>query len=521
MTRRPPLLALATLLAALAVTAAPAAGSSTQESTFQDDNRLIYAPPERVRATLDELASLGVDRLRITVVWAAVAPNPRSRARPRFDAADPDAYPPGAWDRYEVVTREARARGMDVSFNLTAPAPLWATGRPPREDVAETFEPSPQEFGAFAAAAGRRFDGAAGRTRVSHWSIWNEPNQSGWLTPQFADAGGGRFADAAPRLYRGLLDAAYGALHATGHGRDTILIGETAPKGDASRGVKRRMKALVFVRGLYCIDAQGRPLTGRLAADLACDPPDRFRARHPGLFDATGFAHHPYELLLDPSTRQSDPDFVTLSSLGRLTKTLDAAFSLYGVARRLPLHLTEYGYQTDPPDELSGVPYARQAAYLNESEYLAWRDARVQTLAQFLLFDDGDPIGTTFQSGLRTFSGQAKPALDAYRLPVWVARPTVRRGAALRVWGMLRSAPNGRPAGAVLQLRSGRSAEWRTVRQVRTTNPRGYFTTSFRLRSSGRVRVAYAQPGGDTALSREVAVRAKPQPRKRKRRGRR
>ncbi len=520
MTRRPPLLALAALMAALALAlpAGPAAASSTQESTFQDDNHLIYAPPERVRATLDELASLGVDRLRITVVWAAVAPDPKSRARPRFDAADPDAYPPGAWDRYEVVTREARARGMDVSFNLTAPAPLWATAPPPREDVADTYEPSPQEFGAFAAAVGRRFDGAAGRTRVSHWSIWNEPNQSGWLTPQFADAGGGRFADAAPRLYRGLLDAAYAALRATGHERDTILIGETAPKGDASRGVKRRMKALVFVRGLYCIDAQGRPLTGQLAADLACDPPDQFRARHPGLFDATGFAHHPYELLLDPSTRQTDPDYVTLSSLGRLTSTLDAAFRRYGVARQLPLHLTEYGYQTDPPDEISGVPYAQQAAYLNESEYLAWRDGRVETLAQFLLFDDGDPIGTTFQSGLRTFAGQAKPALDAYRLPVWVARPTVRRGAAVRLWGMLRSAPNGRPADAVVQFARGRSRVWQDVQQVRTTNPRGYFTTRFRLRSPGRLRVAYAQPGQPVAVSREVPVRVRRASRARKRR---
>lgn len=502
-------LALVALLAALALPAAPAAASSTQESTFQDDNRLIYSPPQRVRATLDELAALGVDRLRVTVVWAAVAPDADSRARPRFDAADPAAYPPGAWDRYELVTREARARGMDVSFNLTAPAPLWATGRPPREDVADTFEPSPQEFGEFVTAAGRRFDGAGGRTRVSHWSIWNEPNQSGWLTPQFADAGDGRFADAAPRIYRALLDAAYAALGATGHGEDTILIGETAPKGDASRGVKRRMKALVFVRGLYCVDAKGAPLSGQLAADLDCERPGRFRERHPGLFDATGFAHHPYELLLDPSTRQSDPDYVTLSSLDRLERTLDRAFRTYGVDRRLPLYLTEYGYQTDPPDELSGVSYASQAAYLNESEYLAWRNPRVQTLSQFLLFDDGKPIGTTFQSGLRTLDGAAKPSLAAYRLPVWVARPTVRRRGALEVWGMLRSAPDGGPAAAVIQLRAGRSARWRTVRQIRTADPRGYFTTRFRLRASGRLRVAYAQPDGTTVLSREVPVRVR------------
>jgi len=387
---------------------------------------------------------------------------------------------------------------------------LGQVGRPPpREDVAETYDPSPREFGAFMAAVGRRFDGTAGRPRVSHWSIWNEPNQSGWLTPQFADAGGGRFVQAAPRIYRTLVDAGYAALQATGHGRDTILVGETAPKGDASRGVKRRMKALVFVRGLYCVDARLRPLTGQAAADLDCGDPRDFAGRHPGLFAATGFAHHPYELLLRPTTRQADPDYVTLASLNRLIRTLDGAFRAYGVDRRMPLHLTEYGYQTDPPDELTGVTYAQQARYLNESEYLAWRNPRVKTLAQFLLFDDGEPIGATFQSGLRTVAGVPKPALGAYRLPVWIARPSVRRGAAVRVWGQLRSAPNGARATAELQLRPGRSRAWQRVRAIGTANPRGYFQTSFRLRAAGRVRVVYAGPGGATVVSREVPVRVR------------
>ena len=507
MTRRLPFLLFLALLAALAVAAPPAAASSTQESTFQDDNRLLYAPPQRVRETLDELAALGADRLRLTVVWKGVAPEPLRRERPSFDAADPAAYPDGVWDKFDLVVREARARGIDVSFNLTAPAPLWATAPPPREDVAETYEPSAREFGQFVTAVARRYDGTGGRPRVAHWSIWNEPNQSGWLTPQFADAGGGRFVEAAPRIYRSLVDAAYAALQATGHGSDTILVGETAPKGDASRGVKRRMKALVFVRGLYCVDARLRPLTGQAAADQGCEPPAELRRRHPGLFEATGFAHHPYELLLRPTARQTDPDYVTLSSLDRLERTLDGAFRAYGVNRRLPLHLTEYGYQTDPPDELSGVSPAQQERYLNESEYLAWRNPRVSTLAQFLLVDDGAPIGTTFQSGLRTIDGTAKPSLAAYRLPVWVPRPSVSRGGAVRVWGMLRSAPNGRPARAEIQVRSGASKAWRRVRAVRTANPRGYFTTSFRLRATGRLRVVYAEPGGAAAVSREVPVR--------------
>ena len=502
----------ALLVMALGLWLAPAAGASaTQESTFQDDNRLLYAPPASVRATLDELAGLGVDRLRLTVVWKGVAPKPGERARPDFDASDPDAYPDGVWDKFDLVVAGARERGMDVNFNLTAPAPLWATQPPPREDVAETYDPSPVEFGRFVTAVGRRYSGERpGSPRVDYWSIWNEPNQSGWLTPQFSDAGGGRFVDAAPRIYRALVDAAYAALRGTGHGSDTILVGEIAPKGVASRGVKRQMKALVFVRGLYCLDEQLRALAGARAAELGCEPPGEFAARHPALFEATGFAHHPYELLLAPDSRQPDPDFVTLTGLGRLARTLDQAFRAYGVNRRLPLYLTEYGYQTDPPDELTGVTLAQQARYLNQAEYLAARDPRVQTLAQFLLVDDTEPIGTTFQSGLRFADGGAKPALAAYKLPVWIARPSVRRGRAVKVWGMLRTAPNGRPAKATIELRSAGSKVWRRVRDVTAQSARGHFTASFRLRRSGRVRIAYGE-----LRSREVPVRVKRRARRR------
>jgi hypothetical protein len=476
----------------LALAAAPGAlASPTQESTFQDDNRLIYAKPDEVRTALDELAALGADRLRITVVWAAVAPDPGSRTRPDFDAGDPAAYPAGAWDRYDVVAREAAARGMAVNFNLSSPVPLWATSPPPREDVADNYKPDPAEYGRFVTAVGRRYSGTyPGVPRVDYWSIWNEPNQSGWLTPQFDDAGGGRFVEAAPRIYRALADAAWAALQATGHGADTILVGETAPKGVRSRGVKRMMKPLPFVRFLYCVDGKGRPLKGARAAEQGCEAPGDFAAAHPALFAATGYAHHPYELLLAPDTKQEDPDYVTLSSLGRLTRVLDKAFRVYGVSRRLPLYLTEYGYQTDPPDAISGVSFAQQARYLNQSEYLAYRARRVRTLAQFLLTDDKEPIGLTFQSGLHRLDGTPKPALVAYQLPIWIQRPKVRRGRSLRVWGMLRTIRPGATADAAIELRPRGSRRWRTVRTVQVDDPRGYLAASVKLRRGGRVRIS-------------------------------
>ncbi len=68
----------------------------------------------------------------------------------------------------------------------------------------------------------------------------------------------------------------------------------------------------------------------------------------PALFQATGFAHHPYSFFLPPSATMSDPNFAPLSDLGRLEQALDAIFSTYGASRQLPLYLTEYGYETNP-----------------------------------------------------------------------------------------------------------------------------------------------------------------------------
>jgi len=479
---------------ALLALAAPAPASRTQESTFQDDNRLLYAEPADVRRTLDEIKRLGADRLRLTVLWKAVAPSPGSRQRPAFDATNPDAYPPGAWNRFDVVVAEAAARGLKVNFNITGPGPLWANRRAPREDIVDTYEPNPNEFAQFVAAAGRRYPG------VDYWSIWNEPNHSGWLTPQWSKDGGG--FERAAVLYRELAGAAYAALQVTGHGNDTILIGETAPKGDRSKGIKRYIEAMTFVRALYCVNRKLEPVKGARARKLRC-PQHRadFPRQHPVLFAATGYAHHPYELLLPPAFRHPRPDWVTLANLPRLTRSLDRIFRTYGSKRRLPLYLTEYGYQTNPPDPL-GVSLKRQAAYLNQAEYMAYRNPRVRTLSQFLLEDDDMAIPASFQSGLRTRSGKKKPAYRAYRLPVWLPRSNVRRGRSLTVWAMLRTAQNGAPATAEIQYRPRRGKGFKRLRTVTTSNPRGYLQTRVRVPRTGHVRVRYGSVVSRAALVR-------------------
>jgi hypothetical protein len=530
MRRIPSLTALACCLAALS--AAPAADASpNMESTFQDDPLLVYNTPEGTAHTMDILKALGADRLRISVFWNLVAPDAKSKTRPSFDATDPAAYPPGAWDRYDRIVQLAAERGMGVNFNVTSPAPFWATGKPSRSDIEQNFDPSAAEFGLFLRALGTRYSGkyVPGESgpplpRVDYWSIWNEPNQPGWLTPQWGQdpRQPKDFVETAPRIYRNLVDAAYASLADTGHKDDTILIGETAPKGVNKLGITRAIKPARFIRQLYCLDDNFQFLQGTSAELRGCPVSNQaaqMAEQHPGLFHATGWAHHPYELTFAPHQKQADKEFLTIANLGDLSRLLRRVYQRYGQAipggkKDVPLYLTEFGYQTNPPDPI-GVSPRRQAAYINEAEYIAYRDPAVRTLSQFLLVDD-KPIagyprnsvgawGSTFQSGLLNLDNSHKPAYDAYEMPVFLKASRIRRGRALRVWGMTRAAPTGAGQKVLVQVRGKKGSAYKTVKTLRSDNSRGYVSGSFKPQRSGALRLTWTDPAGTTHRSRAVS----------------
>ncbi|UTI66345.1 hypothetical protein NBH00_09075 [Paraconexibacter antarcticus] len=548
----------AALLTAAAATAVPAAAPAAvnQESMLQDDNTLIFNTPQGTAKALDRLVTLGVDRVRVSVFWATVAPKSDSQTRPVFDAANPSAYPAHAWDRYDQLVRLATARGIAVNFDITSPAPLWATGDSPRADIANTFQPDPAEFEQFVRAVGNRYSGTFGAPggsypqpprpalcelsstcppkepqppvladgpvpRVSYFSIWNEPNQPGWLTPQWIvrPDGAPGYIEAAPHLYRGLVDAAWRGLQATNHGSDTFLIGETAPKGLNLQDTTRAIKPMRFIRQLYCLDDQMHPLRGAEAAMRDCPTDDAgtaaFADAHPGLFAATGYAHHPYELTAPPTRRPTDPDYVTIANLPRLTLALRDIFTIYGRANGLPLYLTEFGYNTDPPNPL-GVSPGRQASYLNQAQYIASTNPSVRTLTQFLLIDDAPRpgrngvtagYGATFQTGLQYLSGRRKPSFAAYELALNLPVRTVARGRRVLVWGLVRPASLiGRPQLAQIQFKR-RGGGFRTVKRVRTLYGRGVVQTRITLAHSGFVRLTWKDPRTrKTVRSRVVSV---------------
>ncbi len=531
--RHRPILA---LLCCLAAFPTAAAASGTQESMFQDDNLLVYGDdPVAVGRTMDEMRALGADRLRISVFWKLVAPAGESQSRPAgFDAANPAAYPPGAWDRYDRIVRLARERGLLVNFNVTSPAPSWATGSlEGRPDLDKDFDPNAGEFGGFVRALGTRYSGtyvppgttAGPLPRVGYWTIWNEPNQPGWLTPQWLSdpRGGGKLVETAPRIYRDLADAMWSALGATGHGGDKVLIGETAPKGqERAKGPTRALKPGRFIRQLYCLDDNLQLLQGTSAELRGCPVSNqvaRMVADHPVLFAASGYAHHPYELTFAPTVEPSADSFTT-ANLDDLSSLLRRVYQRFGRkpaagGRDVPLYLTEYGYQTSPPDPV-GVSFAKQAAYLNQTEWLTFRNPRVKALTQFLLVDDAptpgvaddvQAYGGTFQSGLRTREGKPKPAQLAYQLPIFVPSRTVAKGRRLRVFGLVRPASSAAAPRVRVQLRKS-TGGYRTVKTVRATKRRGYVDTTLVVRSKGVVRLAWTS-GGRTLTSRQVSFRVR------------
>ena len=267
------------------------------------------------------------------------------------------------------------------------------------------------------------------------WSFWNEPNFGTDLGPQTTN---GSTVPVAPSLYRSLLNAAWKAMHQTGHSHDTLLIGELDPLGNALRpvghpgrlpGTTRVTAPLSFVRALYCVDSAGRRLAGATAARYSCPTTTAasraFRAQNPALFRATGFAIHPYSFQQAPDANPSsvNRNYATFPVLARLTTALDRATKAYRSDKRYRIYNDEFGYITRPPAGAGYPSQATAATWLNETEYLSYKNARVASYDQYLI---DDPIATKsnptpgFLTGLYTAGGQPKATLDAYRLPVWL-----------------------------------------------------------------------------------------------------
>jgi hypothetical protein len=435
------------------------------EVTVQDDALFLHQSPGAVSRTARRLSALGADRLRITAGWSALAPAPRAKKKPaNFDATRSDQYQAGPFRALDAAVKSATAAGMKVQIDLAFWAPRWAVARGLGRSSRQRWRPNAVEFGQFAEAVAKRYDGnfadpTSKKNKplpaVRLWTTWNEPNHPTFLLPQSERTRSGRWRDVAPHVYRAMHEAAYNSLKRVDQ-QNQVLLGGLSSRGATQPGPERNIPPLRFLRELACVDDHLEPLN-----DPAC------RQFHP--LQADGFAYHPYSFEAAPDVVYGGPDTVHLGDLSRLTDLLKQLHDKGRITTQLPLYLTEFGYESDPPDSRRGVPPETQARYMALGSFLAWRNPDTRMFAQFLFQDMADP--RSYQTGLLFPDGRSKPALQSFKLPFWAQTQQASGQAYVLVWGQVR--PDHGPQSVALEVQRP-DGTWQTTPSVQANpNPDG------------------------------------------------
>lgn len=406
----------------LLVVAVAAGAAALAAAPAQGSSRIQYGVQDDAwllygRGTVNDRVQL-LRRLGVDVVRFTVRWDQVARRRPA-NARD-HREPAYDWRLVDPALEGLRRGGFQAVVTLLG-TPPWANGGRP-------FSWAPtgtRSFADFVHAAATRYPW------VRKWTIWNEPNQARWLRPT------------SPEVYvERLLNPAYAELHAAIRGV-RVAGGVSAPRASAG-GVS----PVAWIRALAAAGAR---------------------------LDA--YAHHPYPLR--PKVEGpwlggcSHCSTITMADLERLIREVRRSF---GPTR---IWLTEYAYQTDPPDGTLGVSPAAQAGYLARAARRAYLAPYVDMLVHFLVRDETAAEG--WQSGLFTARGYVKPAYWAFRMPVTQAR----RGDRIEVWGQIRPRSGRQPYRIDVFDGTG----WRRHRGVRWTDRRGFFTARVHARRGALVYV--------------------------------
>jgi hypothetical protein len=377
--RRAILIAAAAVVAAASALATDAKASKYLKTGIFDDAQVLYGTPEQ---TFPLLKTTRSKLVRVNVWWfgPGISVAKRKPKRPA-DPAD-SAYD---WTTYDRTVRYAVVNGMQPVFSII--------GTPPWANSARGWNVAPSnaaDLKAFATAAATRYSGTYvgpdGNVlpRVASWIAWNEPNNPVFMRPQYVRSGRTWVIQSA-KDYARICNAVVAGVRSARGGK--VACGVTAPRGNNNPNSGRAsVSPLAFLRAMKQAGAQG--------------------------FDA--YAHHPYygtptetpSTKPPPGKRGQAPTAVTLANFNLLTAELTR---LYGNVR---IWITEYGYQTNPPDTFFGVSYAKQAAYLTEAVAIARANPRVDMFLWFLLKDEIRADG--WQSGLMTAVGARKPSFAAF-----------------------------------------------------------------------------------------------------------
>ncbi len=260
------------------------------------------------------------------------------------------------WSRSDRLLNALRARGLEPVVTLWG-TPGWANG----ENAPNVAPLRGEDFQRFAFAAAQRYP------FVSKWIMWNEPNKPIWLRP------------ASARTYVSrILNPGYLGIKAANR-RARVAGGVTGPRAGQGRRLAGR---------LHPRDGSGGSASRRVRAP----PVSRLPRRH--------------ALRRRVSVQDVDDGVARTASALRRPQRFPSA----------RIWLTEYAYQTNPPD-VFGVsrddPGAASSARPRGAFYQA---PKVDMLIHYLYRDEPDLA--RWQSGLETVDGEAKPALAATMLPL-------------------------------------------------------------------------------------------------------
>src|SRR5581483_2282495 len=269
------------------------------------------------------LQSLHVQVVRMTLTWGGPGGVANKLPAHPSDPSDP-AYD---WGRYDQAVQRANDAGVQLLMTIVG-TPAWANGgKPPTQAPA-----SAATLRAFAYAAALRYSGTFLDTgtgtvlpRVGLWLAWNEPNDPVFLQPQFVRSGG-KWTMASAAAYARICNAVYSGVHAAG-GPERVACGATAPRGNNDPTSSRpSISPLAFLRA----------------------------AKTAGLRTFDAWADHPY--YGSPGDTPRARPGASAVELGNIDELISTVTGLYG---RKPIWITEYGYQTKPPDTLFGVTWAK------------------------------------------------------------------------------------------------------------------------------------------------------------------
>ncbi len=374
----------ATLAAAAGLCVPAATASAHMQIGVLDEGETFF---DNTNAVFARYQALRVQVLRVNLYWGGKLGV--AKIRP-FDAADPRdaAY---NWSLYDRTVTYANASGIKVLFSI-ALTPRWANNNQSSNRPPLNYD----DLRAFAYAAAARYSGTYigpdGRTlpAVHLWAAWNEPNNPAFLRPQYVRKGA-KWVIQSAIAYAKICNAVYTGVHSTMFQGEQVACGVTGPRGNNNPGsVRPSVSPIAF------LDA----------------------AKRAGMKTFDAYAHNPYygvptetpTTKPPPTSSGHAPTAVTLANIDTLTTEISR---LYGPKK---LWITEYGYQTNPPDPQFGVSWALQAKYLTQAFAIARKNPRIDMMIWFLVRDE--PSLSGWQSGLVTVNGRKKPAFSAFqRLP--------------------------------------------------------------------------------------------------------